>query len=139
MPIYILEAEVILRVLYRKGGKPKKVGTLGSRDLRSFPNLRCVCSFPHSLRSFLACHARVKLSRQPQGMFRCNFLGMFMHLLGYLLVFSECFVVSDFCGQFMHLSCNIPCSRQFKEFSGIFCNGESSDICPFWAIVRFVM
>ena len=33
MPIYILEAEIVLGVLYRKGVIPKKGGTLGSRDL----------------------------------------------------------------------------------------------------------
>ena len=32
MPIHILEAEIVLGVLYRKGGKPKRVGTLGSRE-----------------------------------------------------------------------------------------------------------
>ena len=33
MPIYILEAEIVLGVLYRKGVIPKKGGTLDSRDL----------------------------------------------------------------------------------------------------------
>ena len=32
LPIYILEADIVLGVLYGKGGKPKTVGTLGSRD-----------------------------------------------------------------------------------------------------------
>ena len=31
-PIYILEAEIVLGVLYRKGVIPKKGGTLGSRE-----------------------------------------------------------------------------------------------------------
>ena len=33
VPIYILAAELVLRVLYRKGVIPKKGGTLGSCDL----------------------------------------------------------------------------------------------------------
>ena len=33
VPIYISEAEIVLGVLYRNGGKPKKVGTIGSRDM----------------------------------------------------------------------------------------------------------
>ena len=32
MPIYVLEAKIVLGVLYRKGVIPKKGGTLGSRD-----------------------------------------------------------------------------------------------------------
>ena len=32
MPIYILEAEIVLGVLHRKGGIPKKVGTLVSNE-----------------------------------------------------------------------------------------------------------
>ena len=32
VPIYILEAEIVLGVLYRKGVIPKKGGTLGSRQ-----------------------------------------------------------------------------------------------------------
>ena len=39
VPIYILEAEIVLGVLCRKGGKPKKVGTLGSRD--PLPHASC--------------------------------------------------------------------------------------------------
>ena len=35
MPIYILEAEIVLGVLYRKGVIPKKGGTLDFRDLNS--------------------------------------------------------------------------------------------------------
>ena len=35
MPIYILEAEIILGVLSRKGVIPKKGGTLASRDRHS--------------------------------------------------------------------------------------------------------
>ena len=33
MPIYILEAEIVLGVLYRKGVIPKKGGTLDSREV----------------------------------------------------------------------------------------------------------
>ena len=37
VPIYILEAEIVLRVLYRKGVIPKKGGTLDSRELSCAP------------------------------------------------------------------------------------------------------
>ena len=43
-PIYILEAEIVLGVLYRKGVIPKKGGTLGSREDSLGPLGRSPCS-----------------------------------------------------------------------------------------------
>ena len=63
VPIYILEAEIVLGVLYRKGVIPKKVGTLGSCDritqvpprFRPFPECALdtgIATFPcHTTRS----------------------------------------------------------------------------------------
>ena len=83
------------------------------------------------LRSFLACHACVRLSRQPQGRFRCNCLGILCTFwTGLPSGIFECFEVSASCGQCMRLSGHVP-----KELSGIFCDCESSDMWP-WGNIQ---
>ena len=65
VPIYILEAEIVLGVLYRKGGKPKKVGTLGSRDRNTKKTPRYHEPFRKVRVNF--CPLRCDTSQEPNG------------------------------------------------------------------------
>ena len=70
VPIYILEAEIVLGVLYRKGGIPKKVGTLVSREVHCWVSpepLRCDLASSRAAWPVLDCFGLDLLSSHRRG------------------------------------------------------------------------